>query len=212
MNKERIAELKAKFPELWQAKRLAGLSEETTAIVIQSQLDQDAANPPHLEVIRDSKRSIEMAIAAVGIAVTRLSQAKASRDATLALYPEAELPALPALGDSTGLDDLRAMLAKREQEVVNLGEEVTLKNERIAQLEAEVKDLLEQHLKLQGGIVQRANEGAEKDLQKIIDLEAELAEIKPRLTGLQLDHQTLLKERDALKSQLSEAAKPKSKK
>jgi hypothetical protein len=125
MNKERIAELKAAHPELWQAKRAAGLSEETTAIVIQSQLDQEAANPPHLEIIRDSRRAIEMAIATVAIALTRIGQAKASRDATLALYPDAELPTLPSFSsDPAEFDELRAMLAKREQEIIDLEAEL----------------------------------------------------------------------------------------
>ena len=81
---------------------------------------------------------------------------------------------------------LREHLAKREQDVIDLGAANALKSERIEQLEAEA--------------------------EKIVELETELAELKPRLTGLQLDHQALLTERDALKTQLSEAAKAKPKK
>lgn len=138
MSKERIAELKAAHPELWNAKRAAGLSEETIAIVIQSQLDHDAANPPHLARIRETKLSIEMASAAIHSAKLRLEQAQASRAETLAIYPDVELPTLPSFSsDPAEFDELRCSLVSRETEVINLGAEIAMKNERIAQLEAE---------------------------------------------------------------------------
>jgi hypothetical protein len=189
MNPEQIQALKQAHPQEFAAKRAAGLSDAQAAHVIAAQIEHDKLHPPGPIALGKARNLVELF-------TTRFEQLKHLAQEALEAIAEAsrlnpdlpgeELPSMPSFISGSTDTSLREHLAKREQDVIDLGAANALKSERIEQLEAEA--------------------------EKIVELETELAELKPRLTGLQLDHQALLTERDALKTQLSEAAKAKPKK
>jgi hypothetical protein len=165
MNPEQIQALKQAHPQEFAAKRAAGLSDAQAAHVIAAQIEHDKLHPPGPIALGKARNLVELF-------TTRFEQLKRLAQEALEAIAEAsrlnpdlpgeELPSMPSFISGSTDTSLRESLAKREQDVIDLG--------------------------------------------------AELAETKTRLSGLQLDHQSLLTERDALKTQLSEAAKAKPKK
>lgn len=156
MSPEQIQAIKEAHKEEFALKRAAGLTELQAAQSIIAQIEHDKAHPPGPIALGKARNMVE-------IFTSRFEQLKKLAQEALEAIAEAarlnldtpgdELPSLPSFISGSQDTSLREALAKREQEVIELG-------------------------------------------AKVVELEDELAELKPRLAGLQLDHQALLKERD----------------
>lgn len=154
MNQESIQRIKESHPQVFALKRAAGLDENQAAQVIQAQIEADQANPPGPAALRHVRNLAEILASRLRLIKELFTETQEALTAAVNLNPDlpaSEFPSLPSLGSdgSAELEPLRAALAAREQEVINLGAEITLKNERIQQLEAERDEATAAAAKLQ---------------------------------------------------------------
>lgn len=143
--KDQLDEIKAAHPELWNAKRAAGLNDQQTAQVILAQIEHDKNHPPHLEAVAEVKKLIVLTnrkgteLAALRASVTGRVKELGEHANLL----DVEILSAPADGDVSGLNKLleehRELVKQQLERIKELEAECDLKAERILQLEDNLK-------------------------------------------------------------------------